>query len=107
MRFVVREVAQAQRDISSIFEWLWQRSQSGAANWLKSYDAMVERLTEVADSFGEAHENHLFEKEIKQAFFKTRRGQTYRAIFYIEETTAYILRVRGPGQAPIKESDIN
>jgi hypothetical protein len=47
-----------------------------------------------------APESQDVEFEVRQALFKTRRGCVYRALFFIERSTVYILRVRGPGQAP-------
>lgn len=38
---------------------------------------------------------------IKQAFFRTRKGRTYRAVFLIVGDEVRVLRVRGPGQASV------
>jgi hypothetical protein len=44
--------------------------------------------------------------EVRQALFKTRRGRVYRALFFIESTDVFILRVRGAGQAPVLPNEI-
>ncbi len=42
---------------------------------------------------------------IKQVFFRTRRGRSYRAIFLIVGDEVRILRVRGPGQDSIDSDE--
>ncbi|MGE3641967.1 MAG: hypothetical protein AB7G28_25720, partial [Pirellulales bacterium] len=93
-------------DKRSIFTWLHQRSPSGAAAWLDAYDALLERLSRDAESFGEALERQDCELPIRQALFKTRRGRVYRVIYFIEHSDVFVLRVRGPGQAPVTPQDL-
>lgn len=104
--FRVRELSKAKADKRRIFEWLHQRSRAGAIAWLAAYDGMIERLRSNADTFPEAYENADLEMDVKEAFFKTRRGRVYRALFLMETRDVYILRVRGPGQAPVDASSI-
>jgi plasmid stabilization system protein ParE len=104
--FLVRELRKAKADKRRIFEWLHERSRPGAIAWLAAYDQMVERLKTDAQSFGEAYENADLDLDVKQALFKTRRGRLYRALFTIEGGEVFILRVRGPGQAPVDAADV-
>ena len=62
---------------------------------------MIRRLEQHASSCGPAQEHDDCEFDVRQALFKTRRGRVYRALFFIEGEDVYILRVRGPGQAPV------
>jgi hypothetical protein len=107
MSFTVRELPKAKQDKRAIFLWLHERAPEGAAAWLDAYDSLIERLKQDAASFGVAPENQGCEFEVRQALFKTRRGRVYRVLFFIEGRDAYILRVRGPGQAPVMPDDIN
>lgn len=106
MSFTVRELPKAKQDKHSIFRWLDERSPAGAAAWLNAYDAFIERLKQGAPSFGEAPENEDCNLDVRQGLFKTRRGRVYRALFFIEGQDVYVLRVRGPGQAPVTPEDI-
>lgn len=106
MSFTVRELPKAKQDKHSIFRWLDERSPTGAAAWLDAYDALIERLKQDAPSFGEAPENRDCDFDVRQGLFKTRRGRVYRALFFIEGQDVYVLRVRGPGQAPVSPEDI-
>lgn len=106
MSFTVRELSKARQDKESIFRWLHGRSPPGAASWLRAYDAVIENLRREAPSFGEALENKDCDFDVRQALFKTRRGRVYRALFFIEGEDVYILRVRGPGQAPVAPDDM-
>ncbi len=47
---------------------------------------------------GQAPESEYVVEEIRQFFFKTRRGLRYRALFSISGVKIYVLHVRGPGQ---------
>lgn len=106
MSVTVRELPKARDDKRSIFRWLHERSLAGAAAWLDAYDSLLERLKRDAGSFGEAPENQDCDFDVRQALFKTRRGRVYRALFFIEGQEVYILRVRGPGQAPVTPEEI-
>jgi hypothetical protein len=106
MTFTVRELPKAKLDKHSIFGWLYERSPAGAAAWLDAYDALLERLTSDAPSFGPAQESPDCNFDVRQAFFKTRRGRVYRAIFFIDGHAVFVLRVRGPGQAPLTPEEI-
>lgn len=106
MRFAVHELRKAIADKRQIFEWLHPRSQPGAISWLVAYDKMVERLESGADGFGQAFENADLDMDVREALFKTRRGRVYRAVFIVEANNVYILRVRGPGQAPVTPADL-
>jgi len=106
MSFVVRELPKARHDKDSIFRWLYERSPAGAIVWLDAYDSLAERLQQDAATCGLAPENADCEFEVRQALFKTRRGRVYRALFFVEGAEVFILRVRGPGQAPVTPQEI-
>jgi plasmid stabilization system protein ParE len=107
MTFQVRELRRAQADIRQIVKWLGERSPRGALAWLDAYDSMVARLERDASTFGPAYENDDCEFDVRQALFKTRRGRIYRALFLIEGDEVFILRIRGPGQAPVHTRDLS
>jgi hypothetical protein len=101
MSFEVYELPRAKADKREILTWLIARSPQGAKAWLDAYDQLIAEVELCVDSFGEAPENEACpDVDVKQAFFKTRWGRTYR-MFFIDEDEVYVLRVRGPGQAPV------
>lgn len=53
-----------------------------------------------------AAEDSLTTHEVRQCLFKTRRGRTYRALYTIVEDEVRVLRVRGPGQAPLTDDEL-
>ena len=106
MTFQVYELRRAQADVRSIAHWLAERSPQGARAWLRAYDDMLQRLEQLASSYGPAHESDDCELDVRQALFKTRRGRVYRALFVIEGQEVYLLRVRGPGQAPVQPDEL-
>ncbi len=106
MSFQVQELPRAQADVRSIFKWLHERSPQGARTWLTSYDKTLSELERLADSFSEAAESQDCDFEVRQVFFKTRRGRVYRALYFIEGDDVFILRVRGTGQAPVHPDEL-
>jgi plasmid stabilization system protein ParE len=96
----------AQEDVLSIISWISNRSLQGARAWYDAYEKMLHRLAEQPLACGCAPEAAALNRDLRQAMFKTRHGNTYRAIFLIEEKTVYVLRVRGAGQPPLKSVDI-
>ena len=106
MTFIVHELRKAQWDKRYIFEWLFERSPRGALAWLDAYDQMVDRLKTMADTLPLAQEGQGLNLEVRQILFKTKRGRIYRAVFHLDGADVYILRVRGPGQAPIRPDEL-
>jgi len=104
--FKIHELGRAQADIRSIASWIAERSPQGARAWLRAYDDLIERMQKQAHSFGPAYENDDCEFDVRQALFKTRRGRVYRVLFFIDGEEVYILRVRGPGQAPVEPEEL-
>ncbi len=99
-------LALAQADIDEIYEWIADRSPVGAVRWYDALCGTVERIGKDAESFPVATEFSRLNPAIRQAIFKTRRGNRYRIVFLIVEAEVRILRVRGPGQRPLKPKDL-
>lgn len=106
MSFAVYELPKALLDKRQIFTWLFERSPQGAAAWLNAYDEMVERLRMAAASLALAQENSELDLETREIMFKTKRGRVYRAVFHLDGENVFILRLRGPGQAPISDDQL-
>ena len=105
MKYRVHELTLAEADVREIFDWLRQRSAQGAEAWLDAYDKMVDRLTRFV-GHGLAPESKAVDFRVQQVFFKTRRGNVYRSLYYVEGEDVYILRIRGRGQAQLRPGDL-
>ncbi|HKB05955.1 MAG TPA: type II toxin-antitoxin system RelE/ParE family toxin [Gemmataceae bacterium] len=106
MSRTVRIAERARADVDAIFNWLAPRSVAGAISWYMAFRRAVEKIGELSESYGEAAEAHRLRRPLRQAMFKTRRGRTYRVVFEVFETEVILLRVRGPGQAPLRRRDL-
>ena len=106
MKYQVTVLAPAESDMRRIARWLADRSPDGARAWLTAYPSMLDALASRATSFALTEENGEFDFEIRQALFKTRKGKPYRAVFTIAGNEVRVLRVLGPGQAPLSDPDI-
>jgi plasmid stabilization system protein ParE len=106
MTFCIKILRRGSADIDQITAYIHQRSPQGASAWLNALQRAIKRLEQNAESCGEADENQRFDIALKQALFRTRRGRVYRIVFTIAEHEVRILRIRGPGQAPIEPGDV-
>ena len=105
MTYRVHELKLAEDDVREIFDWLRQRSAQGAEAWLDAYDEMLDGLTRFV-GHGVAPESRAVDFQVQQVFFKTRRGNVYRALYCVEGEDVYILRVRGKGQAQVRPGEL-
>jgi plasmid stabilization system protein ParE len=103
----IRIVERARTDVDGIFNWLVPRSVQGAISWYLAFRRAIDKIGEWPESFAEAAESHRLGVQLRQSLFKTRRGRTYRIVFEVLDTEITILRVRGPGQAPLGRRDVS
>jgi plasmid stabilization system protein ParE len=97
-RFRVIVQPEAERNVSSVFDWLAERSPQVADSWYRAFEQAIDRLRESADHFPLAPESRHFSVKISEILFKTRRGQPYRLLFTLQSGDVNVLYVRGPGQ---------
>lgn len=103
LSLVIEPLAEA--DVEAVFEYIRQRSPEGAVSWYKAFQAAAHRTVQMPDSYPLAPENTLLNRDVRNFLFKTRRGLVYRGLFVVIEDKLRILRVRGPGQPRLMESD--
>jgi toxin ParE1/3/4 len=106
MTYSVRVLRRARDDVDAMFQWIHERSPAGAASWHTAWLEAAHSLAENPFQFALAAENEQFDHEVRERFFKTRRGRRYRIVFSIVETEVRILRVRGPGQRPLEPDEV-
>ena len=99
-------VEPAEIDVDEIYGYILERSQQGAYSWYRALQACLERIAVNPLACSIAPENRDFEFELRQALFKTKHGAPYRCVFTVVLNEIRVLRVRGPGQAPLKTSDV-
>jgi len=102
----LRILARARTDVEDIFNWLVVRSATGAVSWYAAFVRTMEKMRSDPESYGLAPESHVLRRELRQALFKTPRGRRYRIIFLLDVNEVIVLRVRGPGQAPLRRRDL-
>lgn len=106
MSFCVISLGRADRDLVGIARWLFKRSAAGASRWLQAFEEAKEKLKHNPLHYGLAPEDERVDFELRQIFFKTRRGKRYRAVFTVIGDEVRILRVRGPHQRLLSRKDI-
>ena len=104
--FVVLD--RANRDVIEIFGWLFRRSIQGAYAWYDAYEAALRRLQVDPERCpflqGKKHRG----VDLHHLNFHTSQGRKYFLVFLIDRTqlVVKVLRVRGPGQRPIRRRDL-
>jgi plasmid stabilization system protein ParE len=98
MKFHVRLLWRAQRDLDHIVTWLYQRSPRGAEAWHDAWKDTFRILQDSADRYGIAPESEGQPIEIRQIAFRTCNGRDYRALYTIQDKDVYIMHIRAPGQ---------
>ena len=107
MTYSVTILARAQQDVWEIHDWIAARSPDGADRWLKHFEEATASLRTNPLLSPLAPESRFLKVEIRHVLFRTRQGGTYRAIYTVKDDQIRLLRARGPGQPPVKRSDIN
>ncbi|MEJ7590061.1 MAG: type II toxin-antitoxin system RelE/ParE family toxin [Planctomycetaceae bacterium] len=103
----VRILPRAREDLDQIVGWIYQRSPEGAARLVSAFEKIQTSLQRSPEAFPVAPEADLLGVELRQAFFRTRKGNTYRIIVRCVGREVQILRVRGPGQPPLTAEGID
>jgi plasmid stabilization system protein ParE len=106
MPFRVITLGRADRDLVTIARWLLKRSPRGARRWLLAFEEAKDKLRESPLAHGLAPEDSRVDFELRQIFFKTRRGKSYRAVFTVVDDEIRILRVRGPHQRLLRRKEM-
>ena len=105
MKYRVHELTLAEADVRKIFDWIRKKSHRGAEAWLDAYDEMIDGLSHFV-GHGIAPEDASVDFTVQHVFFKTRHGNVYRALYFVEGEDVYVLRVRGKGQAQVRPRDL-
>ena len=106
MTFRLRILPRAERDAQHLFDWLRARSPDGAIRWWFAFDQAVHQLVDHPHGYGLAPETESVRYELRQFLFKTRRGRRYRGVFVVVGDEVRVLRIRGPGQAPLEPDEL-
>lgn len=107
MIFRLQILPRAERDVQRIFNYISERSSAGAQRWWIAFDEASRRVTNSPRAYPVAAEQSISSFELRPFLFKTRRGRVYRGVFAIVNDEVRILRVRGPGQAPLTDDELS
>lgn len=107
MKYHIELTPEAKRGVEQTFRWIANRSPDGAQRWYERFWQVVAIIVENPLGFGRADEGLGLGIDIRQTFFKTRRGRRYRIVFRVCEDQIQLLAVRGPGQPPLEDRDIH
>jgi len=96
----------AQADYDQIFDYIAERSPEGALSWDDALNGAVARLKSNPEGYSLIPDPVVTEQQYQQILFKTKQGNTYRAVFAIEGELVTVLRIRGQGQRLLNKQDL-
>lgn len=102
----LRILPRAEADVDHIFAWLWDRAPAGALRWYAAFEDAARAVPANPLGYSRAPEAELADAELRQFFFKTPRGRTYRGVLVIADDEIRIVRVRGPGQRRLQPDEL-
>ena len=99
--YQIRILPRAIQDLEAITSWIHVHSPRGALSLVLAFEAAVTRLKRSPEAYSLAPESDHCGMPLRQVFFRTRKGNTYRMVILIRDQEVQILRIRGPGQPPL------
>ncbi len=106
MSYLVEISQPAEDDFHAIYSYIAARSAEGAVRWKEAFEQAIESLETMPLACSLAAENDDHDAEIRQFAFNTRSGVVYRGLITIVEQTVHILHIRGSGQNPMTQDEL-
>jgi plasmid stabilization system protein ParE len=109
MNFRVEVTDEAVDDLRRIHNWIAKRSPQGAATWMQAAQDSVDRLEIDALLYSLDPRGQRIGVSFRICPFSTPHGRTYQILFLIDDAHAIVqvLRIRSPGQRPVRRRDLN
>ncbi len=105
MTFLVEITPIAEAQIEQAYQWYRQQNPEFADQWFRSLMNAIAILQEKPHRCSLAIEHEIFSEEVRQLLHGKSKN-TYRILFTIRGTNAYVLYIRHSSQAPLTEADI-
>ncbi|MEN9557312.1 MAG: hypothetical protein RLZZ232_3598 [Planctomycetota bacterium] len=105
--YQIRILPRAIQDLEAITSWIHVHSPRGALSLVLAFEAAVTRLKRSPEAYSIAPESDYCGMQLRQVFFRTRKGNTYRMVILIRDQDVQILRIRGPGQPPLFPDELD
>ncbi|MBA4019582.1 MAG: hypothetical protein C0483_20655 [Pirellula sp.] len=108
MAFSVALEGMAVADVAAVLQWLTEKSPWGAETWNNALNAALEQLKTQADGYPLLPKSKRLGITLRIALFHTPQGRNYQLLFIIDQAQRHVrvLRVRSPGQRPVRRRDL-
>lgn len=102
----VRVLPRAEEDAFAVFDYI-ARHPRRRVRWWRAFEAAVTTLAVTNPAgYSLAPEDDLTDQTLRQFFFRTKQGRTYRGVFTVVDQAVVVLRIRGPEQAPANPEEL-
>jgi plasmid stabilization system protein ParE len=106
MSYRLTILQRAQDDVERIALWLRKRSHSGMLAWRYALGDAFREIASDPLRWNRVAEARRLPVGLRQYLFRTRMGNPYRIVYFIEGNEVRILHVRAPGQRPLRSKDV-
>ncbi len=106
MSLLVKVSSRAERDVGAIFEWLSGHSPAGAVRWYEAYLTTLSTLPVTALGSPRAAEAETLGMDLRQVFFRTRKGRLYRLLITLRGDVIHVVSIRAGGQKEVAWDDL-
>ena len=102
----LRILSHAHLDFAEIVDWLAKNSVAGAERWIAAFDTALTDIAQHPDHSPLAPEDEFTDIEVREFFFRTKRGHRYRILFTLIDEEIRVLRIRSPGQDLLTDGEL-
>lgn len=105
MTFQVELTPVAEAQIEKAYCWYRESNPEFADRWFRGLMNAIGSLQEKPQRCALAVEHKIFSEEVRQLLYGKSKN-IYRVLFFIRDTTIYVLYVRHSAQAPLTSDDL-
>ena len=96
---------EAETDLRTSYRYIRSQAPRAARDWIRRARQCAKSLARRPERCPLAPESVSFEKPIRELFFGTGNGGTYRFLFIVLDQSVYILHVRHGSMRPLSPDD--
>ncbi len=106
MSYPVNILPRAQQDLHECFDWIAAFSEDAALRWYQAFLHGLARVSHGPLNYALIPEASRLRAPVRVFVFSTNPRRKYQGVFIVTDDEVQVLRVRGPGQAPLRADEL-